>query len=157
MSNKELAGKVAIVTGAGKNIGRAIALSLAAEGATVAVNVRSSSADAESVVREIEAAGGKAGVFLADVADGPALQGMIDAVAKAYGRLDILVLNAAFRNEAPFKDLSYEDWRRAMSTTLDGAFFGIKAALPHLIKAGGGSIVTLGGAKALSEIGRAHV
>ena len=158
MSKRELSGKVAIVTGAGKNIGRAIALSLAAEGATVAVNARSSRADAEAVVKEIEAAGGKAGVFMADVGDGPALQAMINEVARQYGRLDILVLNAAHRNEAPFIDLSLEDWRRAMSTTLDGAFFGIKAALPHLIKAGGGSIITLGGAKALSASPhRAHV
>ena len=74
MLNKELSGKVAIVTGAGKNIGRSIALSLAADGAAVAVNTRASRGDAENVVKEIRAAGGKAEVFMADVADAPAEQ-----------------------------------------------------------------------------------
>jgi 3-oxoacyl-[acyl-carrier protein] reductase len=150
MSSSELSGKVAIVTGAGKNIGRAIALSLAAEGATVAVNTRESRADAENVVKEIRAAGGKAEVFMADVADGAAVQAMVDGVAKQFGRLDMLVLNAAYRNEVPFIDMGIEDWRRVMSTTLDGTFYSIKAALPHMIASGGGNIITLGGAKALS-------
>lgn len=158
MLNKELSGKVAIVTGAGKNIGRSIALSLAADGAAVAVNTRASRADAENVVKEIRAAGGRAEVFMADVADAPAVQAMVDGVIKTFGRLDMLVLNAAYRNDVPFIDMSVEEWRRVMSVTMDGSFYCIKASLPHMIKAGGGDIITFGGAKALSSsAGRVHV
>ena len=158
MLNKELSGKVAIVTGAGKNIGRSIALSLAADGAAVAVNTRASRGDAENVVKEIRAAGGKAEVFMADVADAPAVQAMVDGVIKSFGRLDMLVLNASYRKEVPFIDMSAEEWRRVMAVTMDGSFYCIKASLPHMIKAGGGDIITFGGAKALSSCaGRVHV
>src|SRR5688572_27982806 len=102
MANKELAGKVAIVTGAGRNIGRAIALALAKGGAAVVVNARSNRAEAESVAKEIEAAGGKALVHISDVADANAVQAMADAAIKAFGRIDILVNNAALRRERSF-------------------------------------------------------
>lgn len=158
MSDKELAGKVALVTGAGRNIGRAIALSLAGDGAAVAVNTRASREDAENVAGEIRTGGGQAEVFMADVADPAGVQAMVDGVIKRFGRLDILVLNAAYRNEVPFIDMTLEEWRRAMSVTLDGTFIGIKAALPHLIKAGGGSVITFAGGRALyAAPHRAHV
>ena len=85
---KELTGKVAIVTGAGRNIGRAIALALADGGASVLVNARSNRAEAEAVAREIEAAGGKAMVHVGDVADAKAVQAMADAAVKQLGRID---------------------------------------------------------------------
>ena len=141
MSNQEFAGKVALVTGAGKNIGRSIALSFAAAGAAVGVNTRESRAEAESVVREIQAAGGKAALFMADVADAAAVNTMVEGVVKQFGRLDMLVLNASYRKETLFMDMSFEEWRRVMSISLDGSFHCIKASLPHLIKAGGGNIV----------------
>src|SRR5436305_10294011 len=108
---KEVPGKVAVVTGAGRNIGRAIALTLMEGGASVVVNARSNRAEAEAVAREIEAAGGKALVHLGDVADGAAVQAMADAAVKQFGRIDILVNNAALRREKPFRDMSHADWR----------------------------------------------
>jgi len=154
----ELSGKVALVTGAAKNIGRSIALSLAAEGAAVGVNTRASRSEADQVAGEIRSAGGKAEVFMADVADPAAVQAMVDGVINKFGRLDILVLNAAHRNEVPFIDMDFDEWRRVMSITLDSTFLCIKAALPHLIKAGGGDIITFGGARALSSsANRVHV
>jgi len=154
----ELSGKVALITGAAKNIGRSIALSLAADGAAVGVNTRASRSEADQVANEIRGAGGKAEVFMADVADPAAVQAMVDGVINKFGRLDILVLNAAHRNEVPFLDMDFEEWRRVMSITLDSTFLCIKAALPHLIKAGGGDIITFGGAKALSSsANRVHV
>jgi 3-oxoacyl-[acyl-carrier protein] reductase len=146
----ELAGKVALITGAGKNIGRSIALELAAAGAAVGVNTRASKEDAEKVAQEIRGAGGKAEVFMADIVDPRAVQAMVEGVMKRFGRLDFLILNASVRKETPFADMSFDEWRSLISITLDGSFHCVKASLPHLIKAGGGAIVTLGGMNALS-------
>jgi len=146
----ELAGKVALVTGASRNIGRAIALALAAGGAAVAVNTRASREDAEKVAQEIRGAGGSAEVFVADIVDARAVNAMVDGIVKRFGRLDILVLNASVRKETPFIDMSFEEWKSLTAVTLDGSFHCAKACLPHLIKAGGGAIVTIGGMTALS-------
>jgi len=146
----ELAGKVALITGAGKNIGRSIALELAAAGASIGVNTRASKEDAEKVAQEIRGAGGKAEVYMADIVDPKAVQAMVDGVVKRFGRLDYLILNASVRKETPFADMSFDEWRSLISITLDGSFHCVKAALPHMIKAGGGAIVTLGGMTALS-------
>lgn len=148
--DKELVGKAALVTGASRNIGRATAIELAAAGAAVAVNTRASREDAEKVVQEIRVAGGQAELYMADIADGNAVRKMVDAIAKRFGRLDILVLNASVRSEKPFTELTYEEWRLPLSITLDGAFFCAQACLPYMLAAGGGSIVTLGGQVALS-------
>ena len=150
MTNNELAGKVGLVTGASRNIGRAIALALAAGGAAVAVNTRSSKADADKVVQEIRQAGGQAETFVADIVDPKAVNAMVDAAVKRFGRIDFLVLNASVRKETAFMDMSFDEWRSLISITLDGSFHCVKACLPHMIKAGGGSIVTLGGMSALS-------
>jgi 3-oxoacyl-[acyl-carrier protein] reductase len=150
MADRELAGKVALVTGAAKNIGRATAIALAAGGAKVAVNTRASAAQAEQVVAEIRAAGGEAEVYIADIADSAAARGMVDAIAQRYGGVDYLVLIASVRTERPFLELDYAEWRLPLSITLDGAFHLAQACLPHMIKAGGGAIVTLGGMMSLS-------
>src|SRR5712691_9734455 len=100
-SEQELKGKVAIVTGAGRNIGRAIALALAAGGAAVVVNARTNRAEADAVAREIEGAGGRALSALADVSDASAVENMVVEAVKKFGRLDILVNNAALRKETP--------------------------------------------------------
>jgi len=156
--NNELTGKVAIVTGAGRNIGRAIALALAEDGASVVVNVRSNRAEAEAVAREIEAKGGKALVHIGDVADAAAVQAMADAATKQFGRIDILVNNAALRREKPFAEMSYAEWREIMDVTLDGTFHCVKACLPHLRKSGTGTIVNIGGLSAHTGArDRAHV
>jgi len=146
----ELAGRVALVTGASRNIGRAIALALAAGGAAVAVNTRASKEDAEKVAQEIRAAGGKAEVYMADIVDARAVGAMVEAIVKRFGRLDILVLNASVRKETPFIDMGFDEWKSLTAVTLDGSFHCAKACLPHMIKAGGGAIVTIGGMTALS-------
>jgi 3-oxoacyl-[acyl-carrier protein] reductase len=155
---KELAGKVAVVTGAGRNIGRAIALTLAEGGASVLVNARSNRNEAEAVAREIETAGGKAAVHVGDVADAKAVQVMADAAVKAFGRIDILVNNAALRREKSFAEMDYAEWREILDVTLDGTFHCIKACLPALQKSGAGTIVNIGGMSAHTGArNRAHV
>lgn len=148
--NKELAGKVALITGAAKNIGRATALELAKAGAAVAINTRASADDAKKVVEEIRAAGGQAEAYLADIADGKQCKAMVDAIVQKFGRVDCLVLNASVRTERPFLELGYDEWRTPLAITLDGAFYLAQACIPSMIKNGGGSIVTLGGTQSLS-------
>src|ERR1700694_4310387 len=156
--NKELTGKVAIVTGAGRNIGRAIALALAQDGASIVVNARGNRAEAEAVAREIEAKGGKALVNIGDVPDPAAVQAMADATTKQFGRIDILVNNAALRREKPFAEMSYAEWREIMDVTLDGTFHCVKACLPALRQSGAGTIVNIGGLSAHTGAkNRAHV
>jgi 3-oxoacyl-[acyl-carrier protein] reductase len=142
---KPLADRVAIVTGAGRNIGRATALMLAEDGAAVVVNVRSNQAEADAVVAEIARNGGQAIAVLADIADAAAVARMIAATVKRFGRIDLLVNNAALRREKPLDDMSLEEWRHVMAVTLDGPFLCVKACLPHLKAGGTGAIVNLGG------------
>jgi 3-oxoacyl-[acyl-carrier protein] reductase len=154
----EFAGKVALVTGAARNIGRAIALSLASGGAKVAVNTRSSVDEARRVVEEIKALGSDADAYIADVGDAAQVQPMVDAVLKRFGRLDILVLNAALREHVHFDEISFDDWRRVLSTNLDSVFVMTKACLPALKKSGDGRIITFAGVTALLGLkDRAHV
>jgi 3-oxoacyl-[acyl-carrier protein] reductase len=158
MATKELCGKVAMVTGAGRNIGRAIALALAAGGASLVINARSNRAEAEAVAREIEATGGKTVVHIGDVADAAAVQAMADAAMKRFGRIDVLVNNAALRREKPFAEMSYAEWREIMDVTLDGTFHCVKACLPALRRSGAGTIVNIGGLSAHTGAkDRAHV
>jgi 3-oxoacyl-[acyl-carrier protein] reductase len=156
-STKELGGKVALITGAAQNIGRAIAFDLAAGGASVAVNTRESREKAERVAEQIREAEGQAEVFLADVADAAAVKSMVGAVLRRFGRIDILVLNASVRREVPFVDMTFEAWREIMSISLDGSFHCIKACLPSMIEMRSGSIITLGGDGALNGlVGKVH-
>src|SRR5499426_3118446 len=146
--NRELDGRVAIVTGAGRNIGRAIALELAAGGAAVVVNVRSNQDEARAVVGEIEARGGAALASIGDVADAAAMEKMAaDAVAR-FGRVDYLINNAAMRGEKRIEDMTYAEWRKVMDVTLDGAFHCVKASLAHLKRSGAAAIVNMGGLSA---------
>ena len=158
MTTKELTGKVAIVTGAGRNIGRAIALTLAEAGASILINARSNRAEAEAVAREIESVGGRALVHIGDVADPKTVQVMADAALLGFSRIDILVNNAALRREKPFAEMDYAEWREILDVTLDGAFHCTKACLPALRKSGSGTIVNIGGLSAHSGAkNRAHV
>jgi len=136
---------VALVTGAGRNIGRAIALALARDGASVVVNVRSHADEARAVVAEIAAAGGQAMESLADVSDRDAVDAMIAQVQQRFGRLDVLVNNAAVREESPFEQMEYASWRAALAVCLDGAFHCTQAALPLLRASGQASVVNIGG------------
>lgn len=141
----ELEGKVALVTGAARNIGRAIARSLAAGGAAVMVNANTSREDAEKTVAMIKADGGKATLYIADVTDVPAVQTMVDETVKQFGRLDYLVNNGSWRPDIPFEETTLEQWRRVLSVTLDGAFICTQACLPHLLRSGSASIINIGG------------
>jgi 3-oxoacyl-[acyl-carrier protein] reductase len=158
MANSELSGKAAIVTVAGRNIGRAIALALAEGGTSILVNARSNRAEAEAVAREIEAAGGKALVHIGDVADSTSVQAMVEAALKNFGRVDFLVNNAALRREKPFGEMDYAEWRQILDVTLDGAFHCAKACLSALKNSGAGAIVNIGGLSAHTGArNRAHV
>lgn len=142
---RPLEGKVALVTGAGKNIGRAIALALAHDGAAVVVNGRADRALVDSVAGEIQAAGGRAMGYIADVSDPRGVSQMVEAAVGTMGGLDIVVSNAGLRRQTPFLEMSFEEWREILSVALDGAFVLAKAAVPHLIRRGGGAIVAMSG------------
>jgi 3-oxoacyl-[acyl-carrier protein] reductase len=156
--HKELSGKVAIVTGAGRNIGRSIALALAADGASILVNARANRAEADTVAGEIEALGGNALVHVGNVADPAAVAAMASAAKTRFGRIDILVNNAALRREKPFAEMDYAEWREILDVTLDGTFHCIKACLPALSESGAGTVINIGGLSAHSgAANRAHV
>ena len=158
MSDKELEGRVAVITGAGRSIGKAMALELASAGCAVVVNVRSNRAEGEGVVQEIEANGGKAMVAVADVIDAIAVSAMADAALKKFGRIDYLVNNAAQRGEKHIEHMSFEEWKQITGVVLDGAFHCVKACLPALQKSGAGTIVNIGGLSAHTGAkNRAHV
>lgn len=146
--SEELAGRVAIVTGAGRNIGRGIALALAAGGAAVVVNARSNLAEAQGVAREISEAGGQALAVTADVADPDAVNRMAAAALAKFQRIDILVNNAAVRAEQAFENMTLAQWRAVTSIILDGAFNCVQACLPALKASGAGVIINIGGLSA---------
>jgi 3-oxoacyl-[acyl-carrier protein] reductase len=149
---------VALVTGGGRNIGRAIALSLAQAGHAVAVNVRHSVDEGQAVVDEIRAGGGQARLCVADVAQRDAVGTMVAQIADHWGRLDVLVHNAAVRREARLEVLSAKDWHDTLAVVLDGAFFCTQAALPLLKASGRGAIITIGGLTAhTGAADRVHV
>jgi len=153
-----LAGRTAIVTGAARNIGRSIALALAAEGAAVIVNAAHSAAAVAETVSLVEIAGGRALACLADITREDEAERLAACAAATFGGIDILVNNAAIRREATLGELTYDDWRAVLAVTLDGAFLCAKAALPYLQKSSAGAIVNMGGMSAHSgSAHRAHV
>ncbi len=153
-----LAGKVAIVTGAGKNIGKAIALALAADGAAVVINGRADRAIIEETAAEIRAAGGRALPFLADISQPDQVAGMVEAAVREFGGVDIAVGNAGLRRQTPFLEMSFAEWREILSVALDGAFILAKATVPEMIKRGGGALIGLSGISHHSgAVGRVHV
>lgn len=140
-----LKGKVALVTGGARDVGREIALSLAAEGATVAVNYRSSPDEAAAVVAQIKAAGGKAGAYRADVADYESVTAMVAAVVKDFGRIDILVNNAGLVFRGRFQDTKPEEWQQQIGVGLYGVLHTCHAVIPHMIEQKSGRIINLAG------------
>ncbi|HUP98286.1 MAG TPA: SDR family oxidoreductase [Usitatibacter sp.] len=155
---RELEGRVALVTGGARNIGRGIALALAQGGAAVVVNCRRARTEAEAVVAEIEGAGGKAMCYVADVTDEAAVGAMVAAGVKRFGSLDILVNNAAVRDVTKIDDIDFATWRYVTGVILDGAFICSKAALGALRQSSAGAIVNIGGMSGhTGAAGRPHV
>ena len=149
--------KVALVTGSALNIGRAIALALADDGFRIMTTARQSEADARETARLVREAGVDAETHMADISDHAQAKGLVEATVARFGRLDVLVNNASIRRQTKFADMTPEEWREIMSTTIDGAFYCAHAAAPHLIAAGGGTIVNLGGISShVGAIGRVH-
>ncbi len=152
--------RVALVTGAGTGIGRAIAESLAREGASVAVNYSRSRDAAEEVVKEIQTSGGAAFAVQASVAEDGEVKAMVAAVEKRYGRLDILVNNAGWSTRIPhdqMDDLTDEIWDRTLNTNLRGTFYCVRAAKPLLLKQSGSSVVNIASVAGFSGMGSSMV
>ena len=146
-----LQGKTALVTGSSRNIGKAIALAFAKEGANVVVNAVSRMDDARAVAEEAEREHGvKALAIQADVSDGAQVAAMIEQANAAFGGVDILVNNPKYNPQRSFVDMPYEDWRKALGVMLDGAFFCIQGVLPHMIEEGSGRIINISAGGAYS-------
>lgn len=153
-----LRGKVALVTGAARGVGREIAMNLAIEGATVAVNYRSSAKDADSLVAQITGKGGNARAYAADVADFAAVKAMVEAVVKDFGGLDILINNAGLALRKRFVETTPEDWKKQIDACLYGAIHCCYATAPYFEKAGNGRIVSvIGDSSRVGESGLAIV
>jgi acetoacetyl-CoA reductase len=137
----QLEGAVAVVTGAGRGIGRAIAEELGAGGAYLVVNYATSAGPAEEVVAHLRAAGGRAIAVRANVADAAQAGELIAAAIAEFGRLDVLVNNAGVTIDRTLKNLSIADWDAVVQTNLNGYFYTIKAALPHFMEQKSGRII----------------
>jgi 3-oxoacyl-[acyl-carrier protein] reductase len=149
--------RVAIVTGSALNIGRAIALHLARDGFRVVVTARTSHDDCAETARQVTEAGSAAVVHLADISDPAQARGLVEAAIAAFGRLDVLVNNASVRRQTTFAEMTPEEWREIMASTLDSAFYCAHAAAPRIAAAGGGTIINLGGISAhVGAVGRVH-
>lgn len=154
----ELEGRVALVTGAARNIGRAIALALAEGGAAVVVHARKSGAEVEAVVAEIERRGGRAIGALADVTDSEGMARVVLAARERLGPVDLLVNNAAVREATSIDAIDLARWRALTGVILDGAYVCVKACLGSLRASGRGSIVSIGGMTGhTGAVGRPHV
>lgn len=143
-----LEGKVALVTGSGRNIGRATAIELARRGANVVVNARSNQEEADSVVAEIQSLGRKAIAAIADVGVQEQVDAMMAEAMSSFGRVDILVNNAGLRAANPITEISLEQWRSVMAVNLDGPFFCSQAVIPGMIERGWGRIINVSGLNA---------
>lgn len=143
--SEDLAGRVGLVTGAGANIGRQVALTLAGRGADVVVHVGSDKDAGERVAKEIGALGRRAIVVVADISRRAEVDSIVAKATKALGPIDILVNNAAIRPHKAFVDLTEEDWRKVLGVNLDGPFFLCRAVVPSMIERRRGAIVNIGG------------
>jgi 3-oxoacyl-[acyl-carrier protein] reductase len=154
----KLEGKVALVTGSGRNIGRATVLKLAGEGAHVVVNARANQAEADAVAREAQARGVKALALIADVGRRDQVEAMVARALAEFGRIDILVNNAAIRPHKPFTDLTAQDWEAVRGVVLDGSLYCTRAVIDSMVRNRYGRILFVTGEGAfVGGAGRAHV
>ena len=153
MRDDDFTGRTALVTGAATGIGRAIAVAMAEAGATVIVNHLGRAELAHETVALIEAAGGTAWALEADVSQGAAVRGLMDACMQGHGGVDILVNNAGILLEKPFLDIREAEWDHVLATDLKSVFLCCQAALPAMLDRGGGCIINV--ASELGYLGRA--
>ena len=149
-----LQGRIAFVTGASRNIGRAIALAVAAEGADLVLNTRENREELEGVAAECRKAGVRVAPVLGDIGDAAAVEAMVAQGIGQLGDVDVLVCNAAIRPHKPLADTSTDEWHRVMAVNLHSAFYLAKAVVPSMKTRGRGSIIALGGMSSLT--GRAN-
>ena len=143
MAEKRLDGRVAVVTGASRGIGRACAEELAREGAAVVVNYNASREPAEALVTQISGAGGRAIAVQAEVSKPDACKALIDKTIETYGQIDILVNNAGVNRDRTLKRLSIEEWNEVINTDLNSAFYCTSAAIPHMVERNYGRIIVM--------------
>jgi 3-oxoacyl-[acyl-carrier protein] reductase len=154
----KLDGKVALVTGSGRNIGRATVLQLAAAGAHVVVNSRTNQAEADAVAQEVRACGGKALSLLADVSKKDQVDSMVSRALSEFGRIDILINNAAIRPHKPFTEVTLQDWEEVRGVVLDGAFYCTRAVINSMVANNYGRILFFTGEGAFTGgANRGHV
>jgi NAD(P)-dependent dehydrogenase (short-subunit alcohol dehydrogenase family) len=155
--NEGLAGRTAIVTGAGRNLGRAIALALGDAGANVVVNARSNSAEAEAVAAEVNAGNGRAIAAVGDVGDAAFDERMVQQAIDRFGVVDVLVNNAGVRKRRPILEITPEDWDETIRSNLSSMFYLTRLVLPGMIERRWGRIINIGGPDGQSgSIFRAH-
>src|SRR6202140_4878938 len=138
-----LAGKIALVTGASRGIGRAITMALAKEGAAIAVNYRVSESEAKRVVEELNALGVKTMLAQANVSNGSETREMVQRVIKAWGRIDVMVNNAGITRDKTLRKMTDEDWFEVISTNLNSVYFGVMAVMPLMIEQKYGRIINI--------------
>jgi 3-oxoacyl-[acyl-carrier protein] reductase len=156
-ASKPFAGRTALITGSGQNIGRAIALAFARLGANVVVNGHRNQAAIDAVAAEVRALGANALAVLADVADPAAVQLMVDQATAAFGKVDISVSNASVRLHTPFLDISLEEWQRIINSNLSASFYLARAVLPGMQQRGWGRVIHISGTDGFAVIpNRAH-
>ena len=153
----DLTGRTALVTGGSRGLGLQIAEALGEMGAKIAITARKSN-ELDEARAHLEESGVDVLTITNDLSKTDTVPAMVDAVLQRFGRIDILVNNAALRREKPFAEMSYADWREIMDVTLDGAFHCVKACLPALRQGGAGTVINIGGLSAHTGAkNRAHV
>jgi len=153
-----MSGRVAIVTGAGRNIGRATALTLVRDGFDVVIHAGSDRAAAEEVRREAEAAGRRAIAIVADLSRKAEVDGMVAQTIATFGRVDVLVNNAAVRPHRPLIEITEAEWRYVLGVNLDAPFFCCQAVVPFMIRQGSGCIVNMVGTSSFNGgVEMAHI
>jgi 3-oxoacyl-[acyl-carrier protein] reductase len=142
---KPLAGRTALITGSGQNIGKAIALAYARQGANVVLNGHRNQAAIDAVAAEARELGVGALAVLADVGDPAAVQSMVDQATKEFGSVDISVSNASLRLHTPFLDISLEEWHRIINSNLSASFYLARSVIPGMKQKGWGRIIHISG------------